>query len=91
MTTGEGGITFIEKITASDPGSKNLLGLWPRLSEEDHKRIKFAMNNCDPSRCNLTADAYPLLKREVVIDALLKANRVYGTAVHTTVEKLRQE
>jgi hypothetical protein len=66
--------------------AKNLLKWWPNLTEEDLKTIEFAVRNCSHGRASA---AHPLLDRKVAIAALLAANRVFGTALHATVRKLK--
>jgi hypothetical protein len=68
--------------------AENLLKWLPDLTKEDLEKIRFAVRNCGSRYSLATTTELALLDRERVIAALLEANRVYGTAVHTTVEKL---
>jgi hypothetical protein len=66
----------------------NLLKLWSYLNEWDVKTLEFALRNCTRGRASR---AHPFLDRRIALAALLAANKVYGTEVHSTLRKLKSK
>jgi hypothetical protein len=72
-----------------DVMAENLLRVWRRLKEKDHKIIKLAVDKCGANP--IPEDALPLYSRKRAIVAVLKLSKVCGygtTAIHATLKKL---